>query len=75
MFKTVLIKMVTILMMSTKTATLGPLKRKASWNKLRYVFLSMTPPTSFYHVTENTKFGNSSISMRRVIINSILQPE
>ena len=73
--------MVTILMMSAKMATLDLLKVKVFWNKSYDVI------TSAYDVTKKIlsrdskyivdavmwlKFGNSTISMREVIITSIL---
>ena len=71
----------TILMMSAKIVTLGFLKKKVFWNKGYDVI------TSVYDVTRKIlsrdsdyivdlvmwpKFGNSSISVREVIITSIL---
>ena len=73
--------MVTILMVSAKMATLGLLKIRAFWNKGYDVI------TSVHHVTNKfllrdlnyiidlvtwPKFGNYSISIRKVIITSIL---
>ena len=47
--------MVTILMMSAKMATLGLLKIKVFLNKgYDVIFLPMTPPTKFYHMTHIT---------------------
>ena len=47
--------MVTILMMSAKMATLGLLKIKVFLNKgYDVIFLPMTSPTKFYHVTHIT---------------------
>ena len=77
-FKIVLINMVIILMMSGKMAIVGLLERKLFWNKGYEV--------SVYDVTNNilsrdskrivdvahwTKFCNSSISRRKVIITSM----
>ena len=67
-------------MMSTKLATPGLLKIKVFWNKscdvLIFVHMSAI---KFYRVTEIIaevvmwpKFDNSSISMREVIVTSIL---
>ena len=51
--KVVLINLVAILMMSAKVATLGLLKVNIFWNKgYDIIFLSMTLPTKFYHVTQ-----------------------
>ena len=72
--------MVTILMISAKMATPGLLKGKVLWNKGYDVIIYV------YDVTDKSllrdlnyivdmvmwpKFGNSSISMREVIITSI----
>ena len=73
--------MVAILMMSEKLATLGPLKIKTFWNKGYDVILSVYDVTSkvLLHdsnfIVDNVmwpKVGNSSLSMREVIITSIL---
>ena len=73
--------MVTILMMSSKMATLGLLKIKVFWNKSYDVIISFHDFTNkilsgdsnyIVDVAMWTKFGNSSISMREVIITSIL---
>ena len=73
--------MVTILMMSAKIATLGLLKINVFWNKVYDVIIYL------YNVPNKTllrdsnyivdvvmwlKFGYPSISMREVIITSIL---
>ena len=73
--------MVTILMMSAKMVTPDLLKTKVFWKKGYDVIISV------HHVTKKIlsrdsnyiidvvmwpKFGNSSISMREVIITSIL---
>ena len=74
-------KMVIILMISAKLATLGLLKIKLSWNTDYDVMISVHDVTnkilsrdSNYIVGVVTwpKFGNSSVSMRKVIITSIL---
>ena len=73
--------MVTILMMSAKMATLGLLKIKVFWNKGYDVIISVHDVTNkilsrdsnyIVDVAMWPKFGNSSISMREVIIASIL---
>ena len=73
--------MVTILMMSAKMATPGLLKIKVFWNKGYDVIISVHDVTnkilsrdSDYNVIDVMweKFGNSSISVREVIIASIL---
>ena len=75
------INMVTILMMSAKMATLGLLKTKVFWNKGYDVIISVHDVTNkilsrdsnyIVDVVMWPKFGNSSISMREVIITSIL---
>ena len=58
------INMITILMMSAKLATLGSLKIKLFWNKAYDAIISV------YDVNTK-KFGNSSPSMREVIVTSI----
>ena len=79
--KIILINMVTILMMSAKMATVGLLKVTVFWNKGYDVIISVHDVTiqvlsrdSNYivDVVMWTKFGNSSISMRKVIVTSIL---
>ena len=79
--KIVLINMVTILMMSAKMATPGLLKIKVFWNKGYDVIISVHDVTNkilsrdsnyIVDVIMWPKFGNSSISMREVIITSIL---
>ena len=79
--KIVLINMVTILMMSAKMATLGLLKIKVFWNKGYGVIISIHDVINkiLLHdlnyivvVVMCTKFGNSSISVKEVIIISIL---
>ena len=73
--------MVTILMMSAKIATLGLLKIKVFWNKGYDVIISVHDVTNkilsrdsnyIIDVVMWPKFGNCSISMRKVIITSIL---
>ena len=77
----VLINMVTILMMSAKMTTLGLLKIKVFWNKGYDVIISVHDVTNkilsrdsnyIVDVVMWPKFGNSSISMKEVIITSIL---
>ena len=73
--------MVTTLMMSTKMATLGLLKVKVYWNKgydviifIHDVKIKISSLESIYivDIVMWPKFGNSSVSMREVIITSIL---
>ena len=73
--------MVAILMMSVKIATLGLLKKKVFWKKDDDVIISVYEVTNkilsrdsnyIVEVIMWPKFGNSSISMREVIITSIL---
>ena len=73
--------MVTILMMSAKMTTLGLLKIKAFCNKGLDVIISVydsinknlsSDSNYIVDVVMWPKFGNSSISMREVIITSIL---
>ena len=68
-------------MMPTKLATLGLFKIKLFWNKCYDVIISVHDVTSkilscdwnyMVDVVMWPKFGNSSISMRQVIIISIL---
>ena len=70
-----------ILMMSAKLATLGYLKTKVFWNKGYDIMIFVNDVTSkmlflksnyIVHVVMWPKFGNSSISMREIIITSIL---
>ena len=79
--KIVLINMVKIFMMSAKMAALGLLKVKVFWNKGYDVIISVHDVTNkilsrdsnyIIDVVMWPKFGNSSISMREVIITSIL---
>ena len=79
--KIVLINLVTILMMSAKVVSLGLLKINVFWNKGYDVIISVHGITnkilSVYsnYIVEMVmwpKFGNSSISMRKVITTSIL---
>ena len=73
--------MVAILMMSAKLATLGLLKIKVFWKKGYDVLISVhgvtnkilsRDPNYIVDVVMRPKFGNSSISMRQIIITSIL---
>ena len=73
--------MVTILMISAKMATPGLLKIRVFWKKGYDVIISVADVTSrFLSLDSNyiidvvmwTKFGDCSISMRKVIITSIL---
>ena len=72
---------ITILMMSTKMATLGFLKTKVYWSKGYGVIIFVDDVTNKILSSDSvyiidvfmcSKFGNSSISMREVIIISIL---
>ena len=65
----VLINMVTILIMSAKMATPGLRKIKVFWKKENF---STRDSNYIVNVVTWLKFGNSSISMREVIITSIL---
>ena len=78
--KIVLIKMVIILMMSAKITTPGFLKITAFWNNVYDVIISaheirnkiLSRDSNYIvDVAMWPKFGNSSISMREVIITSI----
>ena len=78
----IVIKKVTILMMSAKMATPGLLKIKVFWNKgddiiiyVHDVTIKILSRNSKYIVdlVMWPKFGKSSISMREVIIISILE--
>ena len=80
--KVVLINMVVILMMSAKLATLDLLKIKVFWNKgydvIIFVYDVINKNLSrdsnyIVDVVMWPKFGNSSISMREVIITSSLK--
>ena len=73
--------MVEILIMSAKLATLGLFKIKIFWNKGQDVIISVHEVTNkglsrdsnyIVDVVMWSKFGNSSISLREVIITSIL---
>ena len=73
--------MVTILIMSAKAATPGLPKIKIFWNKDYEVIISVHDVTNkilsrdsnyIVDVVMWPKFGNCSISMRKVIIASIL---
>ena len=74
--------MVTILMMSARLATLGLLKIKTFWKKGYEFIISVYDVTNkilsrdsvyIVNVVMWPKFGNSSTSMREVIITSILE--
>ena len=73
--------MVTILIMLAKVVTLGLLKIKIFWSKVYYVIISVHDITNktlshelnyIVDVFMPPKFHNSRISMREVIITSIL---
>ena len=73
--------MVTILMISAKMATWGLLKIKVFWNNFYDVIISVydvidkiswRDSNYIVNVVMWPKFGDSSISMREVIITSIL---
>ena len=73
--------MVTILLMSAKMATLGLLKIRVFLNKGYDVIISVHGITNKFLLRDSNyiidvvmwpKFGNCSISMRKVIITSIL---
>ena len=73
--------MVTILMMSAKITTPGLLKIRVFWNNGYDVIISVHDVTNkilsrdsnyIIDVVMWPKFGNCSISMRKVIITSIL---
>ena len=73
--------MVTILMMSARMATPGLLKIKVFWNKDYDVINCVHEVTNKFLSRDSSyivdvvmwpKFGNTSISMREVIITSIL---
>ena len=76
----VLINMVKILMMSAKMATPGLLKIKIFWKKAYYVIIDHDVTNTILSFDSNynvnvvmwPKFGYSSISVREVIIYSIL---
>ena len=77
----ILIKKVTSLMMSAKMATPGFLKITVFWNKGHDVIIYIHDVTNkilsrdsnyIVDVVMRPKFGNSNISMREVIIISIL---
>ena len=65
-------------MMSAKLATLGLLKIKVFWNKGYDVIISVHDVTNKIlsrdsnYIVDVVMFSNSSISMREVIITSIL---
>ena len=73
--------MVTILMMSAKITTPGLLKIRVFWNKGYDVIIFVHDVTNKFLSRDSNyiidvvmwpKFGNSSISMKEVIITSIL---
>ena len=73
--------MAAVLIMSAKMATLGLLKRKVFWNKgydvIIFVYDVSSKILSRYlnyivNVVMWPKFGNPSISMKEVVITSIL---
>ena len=77
----VLINMVTILMMSAKMATPGLLKTRVFWKKGYGVIICVHDVTNTFLSGDSNyiidvamwpKFGNCSISMRKVIVTSIL---
>ena len=76
--KIVLRKIVTILIMSAKMATQGLLKTKVFWNKGYEVIISVQDVTNKFlsrdsnYITDVVKFGNSNISIRQVILTSVL---
>ena len=79
--KIILINVLTILMMSGKIATLGLLKIKVFRNKGFDVIISVHGVTNkilsrdlnyIFDVVMWPKFGNSSVSLREVIITAIL---
>ena len=81
LWKIVLINMVTIFMMSAKMVTPGLLKIKGFWNKGCDIIISVHDVANKILSRDSNytvdvimwpKIGNSSISMREVIITSIL---
>ena len=81
-WKIFLINILTSLMMSAKMATLGFLKVKVFWNKGYHVIIPVYEVINkklsrdsnyIVDVVMWPKFGNSSTSMREVIITSILK--
>ena len=73
--------MVTILMMSAKMATPGLLKIRVFWKKGYDVIISVHDVTNKFLSRDSnyiidvvmwSKFGNCSVSMRKVIITSTL---
>ena len=79
-FKACLINKVAILIMSAKLALLGLLKIKVFWNKVYQVIISAHDITKKFSKDSSfivdvvmwSMFGNSSVTMREVIITSIL---
>ena len=79
--KIVLINMVTVLRMSAEMATPGLHKIKVYWNKGYHVIISVYDVTNKILLRDSNhivdvvmwpQFGNSTISMREVIVTSIL---
>ena len=79
--KILLINMVTVLIMSAKMVVPDLLKTKEFWNKGYDIIIFVNVVTNkilsrdsndVVHLVPLPKFGNSSISMRKVIITSIL---
>ena len=79
--KIVLINMVTVLRMSAEMATPGLPKIKVYWNKGYHVIISVYDVTNKILLRDSNhivdvvmwpQFGNSTISMREVIVTSIL---
>ena len=77
----ILLNIVEFLMMLAKLATLGLLKIKIIWNQVYDVTISLYDVTNkiiscdsnyIIEVVIWPKFGNSSISIREVIITSML---
>ena len=64
--------------MSVKMATQGLLKTKVFWNKGYEVIISVQDVTNKFlsrdsnYITDVIKFGNSNISIREVILTSVL---
>ena len=64
--------------MSAKMATQGLLKTKVFWNKGYEVIISVQDVTNKFlsrdsnYITDVVKFGNCNISIRQVILTSVL---
>ena len=64
--------------MSAKMATQGLLKTKVFWNKGYEIIISVQDVTNKFlsrdsnYITDVVKFGNSNISIRQVILTSVL---